>query len=316
MQKNVLGSLFCFMCAVLLATTCVADADTDAPIMIPTHNWSSQVVMAHIVGRLFEKNGNTVEYVPTNFQDVYELIRVGDLTVEVEVWGGLFSESFRAALDKGGIIDAGNHNALTREGWWYPMYVKETCPGLPDWQALNACYQQFVIDATAPKGRFLAGPLGWMEHDQERVKALGMRFTVVNAGSAAVLWAALKAAAEQKQPIVLFNWTPNFIDAIYAGEFVNFPAYHPDCHSDASWGINKEAAYDCDNPADQHLKKAAYHKMPELWPTAYRLFTKISFNTEHIATMAAMVDIDKMGHEEAATQWLHHNESVWQEWLE
>ena len=42
----------------------VADGsgDSSAPIVIPTHNWSSQVVMAYVIGGIFEKNGNTVKY--------------------------------------------------------------------------------------------------------------------------------------------------------------------------------------------------------------------------------------------------------------
>ena len=38
--------------------------DSAEPIIIPTHNWSSQVVMAYVIGGIFEKNGNNVKYVP------------------------------------------------------------------------------------------------------------------------------------------------------------------------------------------------------------------------------------------------------------
>lgn len=54
----------------------------------------------------------------------------------------------------------------------------------------------------------------WLKHDAERVEALGINFEVVNAGSAGALWAELKSASERKAPIVLFNWTPNFIEGI------------------------------------------------------------------------------------------------------
>ena len=33
-------------------------ADSSSPIVIPTHNWSSQVVMAYIIGGIFESMGN------------------------------------------------------------------------------------------------------------------------------------------------------------------------------------------------------------------------------------------------------------------
>ncbi|GIT76827.1 MAG: hypothetical protein Ct9H300mP31_13580 [Acidimicrobiaceae bacterium] len=41
-----------------------------------------------------------------------------------------------------------------------------------------------------------------------------MDFIVENAGTAGALWAALEAASANQEPIVLFNWTPNFIEAM------------------------------------------------------------------------------------------------------
>ena len=45
-------------------------ADSSKPIVIPTHNWSSQVVMAYIIGGIFESIGNNVEYKPADSQGV------------------------------------------------------------------------------------------------------------------------------------------------------------------------------------------------------------------------------------------------------
>ena len=73
----------------------------------PDPNWSSQIVMSHVVGQLFEKLGCNVEYTSTDSQAVYEAVRIGDATIELEVWEGSFATSFNAALDKGGILDAG-----------------------------------------------------------------------------------------------------------------------------------------------------------------------------------------------------------------
>ena len=100
------------------------------------------------------------------------------------------------------------------------MWSKEACPGLPDWKALNDCAALFATPETGSKGRFLGGPVDWLKHDAEKVEALGMNFQVVNAGSAAAIWAELGAAEKTKTPIVVFNWTPNFAEAVWPGEFV------------------------------------------------------------------------------------------------
>lgn len=142
-----------------------------------------------------------------------------------------------------------------------------------------------------------------------------MDFTVINAGSAAALWAEIGAAEATKRPIVLFNWTPNFAEAVWPGEFVAFPEAVPGCDTDPSVGPNPDALYDCGNPADGYLKKAAWDGMPDKWPAAYEVLTKISFNNAQIAEMAVLVDIEEMEPVEAAEVWLAENEDVWKPWV-
>ncbi|WP_375554190.1 ABC transporter substrate-binding protein [Roseovarius mucosus] len=301
--------------AVLALAATGALADSEDPIVIPIHNWSSQIVMSNVVGQIFESMGNNVEYVSTDSQSVYELVRLGDVALEMEVWEGAFGASFRAALEKGGLHDAGDHNAVTREDWWYPMWTKEACPGLPDWQALNECAALFATPETGDAGRFLGGPVDWLKHDQERVDGLGMNFKVVNAGSAAALWAEIGAAEKTKKPIVVFNWTPNFAEAVWPGEFVEFPTWVEGCDKDPAVGPNPDKTYDCGNPANGYMKKAAWDGMKEKWPDAYEMLTKISFTNPQIAEMAKLVDIDEMEPEEAATHWLEENGDVWKVWI-
>jgi glycine betaine/proline transport system substrate-binding protein len=303
------------MALAAVASSAAYAADSSDPIIIPIHNWSSQIVMSNVVGQIFEAAGDHVEFVTTDSQAVYESVRMGDVTLELEVWEGAFGKSFRAALDKGGIEDVATHNAVTREDWWYPMWTKEACPGLPDWNALNDCAAVFATPETGDKGRFLAGPVDWLKHDQERVDALGLNFTVVNAGSAAALWAEIAAAEKDKKPIVLFNWTPNFAEAVWPGEFVNFPEWVDGCDVDPAVGPNPNATFDCGNPANGYLKIAAWDGMKDKWPGAYAILQKVSFTNAQIAQMAKFVDVDEMEPEDAAAKWLEENEDVWKPWM-
>ncbi|MEO1424039.1 MAG: ABC transporter substrate-binding protein, partial [Pseudomonadota bacterium] len=246
---------------------------------------------------------------------VYESVRLGDVTLELEVWEGAFGASFREALSKGGIVDVGDHNAVTREDWWYPSWTAEACPGLPSWEALNDCAALFATPETGAKGMYLDGPVDWLKHGQERVAALGMDFTVVNAGSAAALWAHIAAAEADKTPIVVFNWTPNFAEAVWPGAFVEFPEWVDGCDTDPTVGPNKSELFDCGNPADGYLKKAAWDGMEAKWPTAYCMLGKVSFTNAQIAEMARLVDIDELEPEEAAEEWLDANRAVVDPWI-
>ena len=179
--------------------------DSADAIRIPLHNWSSQLVGAEVVGGVLEEAGFSVEYVPSDSQVVYQSMCDGDIELVHEVWEGAFGVAFQEQVDKGCVLDWSTHNAVTREEWWYPIYVEQQCPGLPDWEALNACASIFATAETGDKGRFLGGPVDWLKGDEERVEGLDMNFEVVNAGSAATLWAELDAASVDNTPIVLFN---------------------------------------------------------------------------------------------------------------
>lgn len=302
--------------ALALGSTAFAEDSSDS-IVIGLHDWSSQIVDSRVVGDILESVGDKVEYVTTDSQAVYESIRLGDVTLETEVWEATFGAAFDAALAKGGIVDVGAMDAVTREEWWLPAWDKEACPGLPDWKALNDCAALFATPETGDKGRYLGGPVDWQMHDGDRIAALGMNFALVNAGSASALWAEIEAASKDKRPVVVFNWTPNFIDAVYpGGMFVEFPAHYDGCEDKPELGVNPDAAYDCGFPGDGYLKKAAWDGMEAKWPKAYAVLQKVNFTNAQLAEMAKMVDVDGMEPEDAAAKWLAENEAVWKPWTE
>jgi glycine betaine/proline transport system substrate-binding protein len=287
--------------------------DSSKPIIIPTHNWSSQVVMAYVIGGIFEGMGNNVEYVPADTQAVYEAIRNGDVTISHEVWQSTFGASFYNAMAKGGVIDAGTHAAMTWEEMGVPQYVIDDnlCPGLPNWEALKDCPDVFATADSGGKGRWLEGPQSW-HGDQmpERIAGLGLddQYMVKFAGSADALWAELASAKKDGRGVITFNWTPNFTDA-EGFVFIEFPAYFDGCRV----GDGGDGA--CGSPKGW-LKKAANYKFPKTHPAAYTAFSKISFTSTDIGQMASLVDIDKMSHQDAAKAWLAAHEDVWKPFTE
>ena len=92
--------------------------DSSKPIVIPTHNWSSQVVMAYVIGGIFESLGDNVEYKPADSQGVYEAIRLGVQT------DALFSLRGSVHLKMGRFPEAMQDRASS------PMTTKTTVRGL------------------------------------------------------------------------------------------------------------------------------------------------------------------------------------------
>ena len=298
----------------MLFSAPMAVADSDDPIKIPLHNWSSQTVGARVVAKILNEAGYETELIPSDSQVVYQSMCEGDMDLVHEVWEGAFGPAFEKQVKAGCVLDAVTHSAVTREEWWYPIHVEKLCPGLPDWKALNACAELFATPETAPKGRFLGGPVDWLKGDAERVEGLGMDFQVINAGSASALWAELKSAVDRNAPIVLFNWTPNFVEAVWDGKFIEFPEYDDRCKEDAAWGVNPSKKYDCGNPRDGYLKIGVWNGLPEKWPGAYQVIRRMNFTNADLALMAKLADTDEMEHEDAAAKWMTDNPK-WREWL-
>ena len=61
-MKRLLAYLFIVLG---LGLTFNANADSNKPIIIPTHNWSGQIVMAYVIGGIFQEMGNNIKYVNT-----------------------------------------------------------------------------------------------------------------------------------------------------------------------------------------------------------------------------------------------------------
>ena len=301
---------FMFLCVQSLRVNAV---ESDAPIKILLNDWTSQLVLARVTGGIFTEMGYDIEYVQKSSNAQWGSLKLGLSHVQVEVWEGTMASMFDRMIKAGAIVDAGSHAALTREEWWYPKYVEDLCPGLPDWRALKKCSEVFATKETQSKGRYLGGP--WEKPDAARIRALGLNFKAQRVKQGDDLWVELEKAHKTKTPIILFNWTPNWVEAKYEGNFVEFPDYDPECESNPKWGESKKYLYDCGNPKNGWLKKAAWKGMEAQWPCAFNTLKNISFDNAMIAQLSYKVDVDEHTHESAAKQWLDDNQKIWRKWI-
>ncbi|MEX1081551.1 MAG: ABC transporter substrate-binding protein [Halofilum sp. (in: g-proteobacteria)] len=288
--------------------------ESDESIKIVTNNWTSQVVQSHIAATLLQDMGYSTEMVPTNTELQWPALEDGEVNLQMEVWEGINREQFNEGVEAGTILDVGQHDATTREEWWYPAHVEEQCPGLPDWQALNDCAEIFATPETYPSGRYLGGPVEWNKGDHALVEALDLDFKVINAGSASALWAELDAAVRAEEPIVMFFWKPNWAASAYEGSFVEFPANEEACNDDPEWGPNPDVTGDCGNPYPAWLKKAMSPNADEQWPCAVELVRNMNFSDAEVNEMSRLVDQEDLDYEEAAEKWIEDNAEQVESW--
>ena len=201
-----------------------------------------------------------------------------------------------------------------KEEWWYPLYMKEQCPGLPDWKALNDCAALFATPETAPKGRYLGGPVTWGGFDEERIAALGLNYEVIHAGTDAAMFAELEAAYQRKDPILLWIYAPHWAPIKYEGEWVEFPAYSAECYNDPAVGENPALTHDCGKPTGG-IFKAGWAGLEGKWPGAAKAINAFQLTNAEMGEMVGKVDVDGMSIEDVVNEWMDANEATWSGWI-
>jgi len=304
--------------AAILAAVCASSAYAEVesldPIKLTTHDWTGQIVNTYIMGEVLKKAGYNIEYVQADYIAQFAGLKTGDLHVAMEIWETTGREAMDEATATGNVVNVGESGMMAVEEWWYPSYMEEVCPGLPNWEALNDCAQEFATPETAPLGRYLGGPVTWGGFDDERVEALGMDFEVVHAGTDAALFAELESAYQRKAPIVLWLYDPHWAPTKYEGSFVEFPAYSSECYSDPSVGMNPSAAYDCGKPSGP-IWKVAWSGVADKWPGAAAAIEAFTISNADVGSLVAKVDLEGVSIEDVVAEWMAANEATWSTWI-
>lgn len=308
------GILTIMIGGAVLATTALAQVpETRKPIKFATGDWTGSYITAGIMRGILEDMGYRTEEVVADQFAWYPAMANRDIDVAMEAWTTTQGEVLAAAVEDGTVVELGESGLQAIETWWYPSYVKELCPGLPDYQALNDCAGVFQTPETGDRGRYLSGPVTWGGFDEERVEALGLNYQVVYPGTDAAMFAELESAYSRQAPILMWIYSPHWAPSQYEGEFVDFPTYTADCYNDPSWGVNPDLAYDCAKPRGPIMTVAATGAMDD-WPCAMQTIQSFSLTNQEYGDLWGSVDLEGMSVDEVVAGWLASNEDRWKSW--
>ena len=302
------------LCAFAGTGGALADVESRDPIKLTLHDWTGQLVTTQIMGEVLKKAGYNIDYVQADYIAQFAGLKTGDLHVAMEMWETTGRDAMDEATATGKVENFGETGMQAIEEWWYPSYMKEKCPGLPDWTALNDCAEAFSTPETSPKGRYLGGPVTWGGFDDERAEALELEYEVVHAGTDAALFAELESAYQRKAPILLWVYAPHWAPVKFEGEWVEFPAYTAECYNDASWGSNPDAKYDCGKPRGP-IWKVGWAGLKDKWPGAHKAIVNFKINNDEMGAMVSAVDLDGKKVEEVVADWMAKNEERWKGWI-
>ena len=292
----------CGLLAGLLGATAGAQESKD-PIIIGLHDWTGQHLTANVAGAILKSKGYKVDFVTIDYLTGLTAMENGDITFMPELWATTAGDAMAASDATGKTENLGPLGPAAKEEWWYPIYMKEKCPGLPDWKALLKCGEAFSAPETAPKGRYLGMEATWGGHDPERIEALGLPFVAVDAGTEAAMFAELKSAYERKAPIMLWVYSPHWVPSVFEGEWVQFPEYEAACYTDPKWGINPDKAFDCGKPHGDIFKYTSAETKKK-WPGAYTALKNFKIDGPELNLMVKEVDVDGKPLDTVVAAWM------------
>lgn len=313
-NPKILGALLGVAVGMGVASTAIADVESKDPIKLTLHDWTGQLITTKMMGSVLKKAGYNIEYVQADYIAQFVGLKSGDLHVAMEIWETTGRDAMDEATATGKVVNLGETGMQAIEEWWYPSYMKERCPGLPNWEALNDCAEAFSTPETAPNGRYLGGPVTWGGFDDERAEALELDYEVVHAGTDAALFAELESAYQRKAPVLLWVYAPHWAPIKFEGEWVEFPPYSAECYNDPSWGSNPDMAYDCGKPRGP-IWKVSWAGVADKWPGANAAIKAFNVSNEDMGAMVAAVDLEGKDLDAVVADWVANNESVWKAWI-
>ena len=291
----------------------VTPESTD-PIKLPLWEWTGQHVTQMLAGEILKTMGYNVEYVHVGEIPSLPAITQGDLHASIEYWVSTNRVKFFRMTQEQGAEDLGYLALEPGQAWYYPSYVEEQCPGLPDWTALNDCAELFASDETFPKGRFLDYPAEWVVHNEDRIDALDLDYVPVRSSGEGSLITEIESAYARQAPLLVMFWSPHWIFSKFDLKRVKLPTHEVACQTDPGWGINPDLPYDCDLPAEE-IKKLVWGGLRDKWPAAHRLIRNFQITNEDQNALVLKIDVEGQKLEDVVAEWLEENEYKWGLWV-
>ena len=227
----------------------------------------------------------------------------GTLSGSVEVWMNNVGDIFPKVLAEKKIVDVGPLKLQTNEGWIYPKYMEQICPGLPDWSALTKpdCVKALATPDTFPNGRLLDYPADWGSRATQIIKDNNLPLTTVPAGSEGALVAELESANAAKKPLVMMFWAPHYALAEADVGWVKMPP------------CKVQDNAHCIQPPD--VDKIVWSGFEQKWPAAYAFMKQFTVDASEQQKM--MLAVDKKGEDldKVTKEWIDAHPDVWQPWI-
>jgi glycine betaine/proline transport system substrate-binding protein len=270
----------------------------------------ANVAVAQVL--LEDKLGYTVKTTKIDEYAQFPALANGQLSATLEVWPSGHAKDYKKFITaNAGVVDGGELGVIGQIGWWIPTYMLTDHPELATWEGLKTDADLFKTAESGDKGQILDGDPSYVTFDQAIADNLGLDLKVVYGGSEAAELAALDAAYQKQDPILMYFWTPHWAQQKYDLTMIQLPEVTTACEDAAA---NDASKYTCAYPEDD-LYKAFNADLQSDAPAAFAMLSAMSYTNDDQNEIA--LDINNgMAPEDAAQKWVDANPEVWQPWVD
>jgi glycine betaine/proline transport system substrate-binding protein len=332
MAKQRWGVVAALAALTLFAVACsdVNDDDTNSPaggsgsaVEVPDNSgttidlaispWTgseANVAVAQVL--LQDQLGYSVETTKIDEYAQFPALANGQLSATLEIWPSGHAKDYKKYIEgDAGVVDGGELGVIGQIGWWIPTYMLNDYPELATWEGLKTNADLFKTAESGDQGQILDGDPSFVTFDQPIADNLGLDLKVVYGGSEAAELAALDAAVQKEDPILMYFWTPHWAQQKYDLTMIQLPDVTEACEEAAA---NDASQYACAYPEDD-LYKAFNADLQTDAPAAFAMLSAMSYTNDDQNSIA--LDINNgMSPEEAAQTWIDANPDVWQPWVD
>jgi glycine betaine/proline transport system substrate-binding protein len=275
--------------------------------------WTGSAANVAVAQDLLEqKLGYTVTTKKIDEYAQFPALANGQLDATLEIWPSGHAADFKKYIaNNAGVVDAGPLGVTGQIGWWVPTYMVEAHPELATWEGLKTDADMFKTSESGSAGQILDGDPSYVTFDQSIADNLGLNLKVVYGGSEAAELAALDAAYQKQDPILMYFWTPHWAQQKYDLTMITLPDVTAACTDAAA---NDPTKYACGYPQDD-LYKAFNADFATKAPAADAFLKAMSYTNDDQNGIGLDIN-DGMSPEDAAQKWIDANPTVWQPWVD
>jgi glycine betaine/proline transport system substrate-binding protein len=227
-------------------------------------------------------------------------------------------DEYAKYIDKAGtVVQGGPLGVEGHIGWFIPKYLMDEHPEFKSWEGLKGKEDLFKTAESGDQGMFLGGDPSYVQKDKELIEALDLNFKHVTAGAEPAQVARWSQLYKQKEPVIFYWYTPQYLNQEYDLAEVKLPPRteaNKDCKDDAKEG-GDPAQYKCEYDVTI-INKLFSKKFADSGSPAYPVLKNMKLTNEDQEQVAKAIAGDKEDPEKAGQDWVDANSEKVDAWLE